>query len=72
MAGILAAAGLGWEGFPASLPSALGQTALTAASRVVIYGGALLVLWRLAGRPEGAETEILGGAQRFLRTRSVG
>ena len=60
MAGLLTWLGLGWA--PAAGASAADFLNLVLAIGVgaASYSGAVLVLWWAAGRPDGAETEILG------------
>lgn len=61
MAGVLWAAGLGWQ--QTSAPLLAAAVALGA----VAYGAALAGLWLLAGRPAGPETDLLALAGRSLR-----
>ena len=66
MAGVLWAAGLAWTGwaepFVASMLRLVGSAALGSAT----YAGALWALWTLAGRPAGAEADMLGTMARLL------
>ncbi|HEX3112032.1 MAG TPA: oligosaccharide flippase family protein [Candidatus Eisenbacteria bacterium] len=51
------------QGSLSSLPWMLALILLGAA----VYAGAVLTLWRLAGKPDGAERELLDTAGRFLQ-----
>jgi O-antigen/teichoic acid export membrane protein len=65
MAAALVATGLGWQpaGAAPPIPALLEGIALGAAT----YAAALLLLWLAAGRPAGAETDLLGMMKRVLR-----
>ena len=60
MALVVVAEGIGWAP-PASGNLPLATDLLTAASSgAVVYCAVLLTAWRLSGRPDGAETMLLG------------
>ncbi len=62
MAAGLASTGLGWSADD-SVPTLL----IAVASGSAIYAAVLLVSWRLAGQPSGAETDVLALLRRTLR-----
>jgi O-antigen/teichoic acid export membrane protein len=67
MAMAVAAEGIGWAP-PASGTLQLATDLLTAASSgAIVYCAVLLTAWRLSGRPEGAETLLLGVVQDTWR-----
>jgi hypothetical protein len=62
MAAVLAASGLGWSD----------DTGVLAVAEAVAGGGAIYILtllasWGLAGRPAGAETDVLALLRRAMR-----
>jgi len=62
MAGVLAVSGIGWSG-DRSLIALVEATA----SGVVVYTAVLLASWIVAGRPEGAENDVMALARRVAR-----
>jgi O-antigen/teichoic acid export membrane protein len=69
MAVLLREAGLGWAAPPDGSWIAAGQLAEGVALGVSSYTLSLFLLWSLAGRPAGAEADLLGLAGRLLRSR---
>jgi hypothetical protein len=69
MAVLLREAGLGWAAPPDGSWIAAGQLAEGVALGVSSYTLSLFLLWLLAGRPAGAEADLLGLAGRLLRSR---
>lgn len=69
MAVLLHGAGLGWAAPPEGGWLAARQLAEGVALGVTGYGLTLFLLWSIAGRPAGAEADLLGLAGRLLRAR---
>lgn len=57
---------------PDTTPAALAAAARKVATGALVYGAVHLLLWVLAGRPEGFETRLLGPLMRRLRRRTAG
>lgn len=66
MAGVLWAAGLAWTGWPEPFAASMLRLVGSAALGSATYAGALWALWTLAGRPAGAEADMLGTMARLL------
>jgi O-antigen/teichoic acid export membrane protein len=62
MAAVLAASGLGWADNPAVIP-----LVEAVAAGAVSYAAVLLGCWTMAGRPAGAETDLLSVLRRVVR-----
>ena len=69
MAVVLFAAGLGWTAPPATAGQAGMMLALAIPAGAACYGAALLLLWLVAGRPAGAEADLLGLLRRVAAAR---
>ena len=68
MAAVMAASGFGWAtvgGPPWTLAAYLG---LACSLGAAVYAAVLLGLWTLAGRPRGAETDLLDALRRLLQS----
>lgn len=59
MALVLWATGLGWAPLPQGVWMVAWQLVQAVALGAVVYGGTLLALWLAAGRPAGAEADVL-------------
>ena len=59
MAFVVWAEGIGWAAAPSGVADLLLDLAIAVASGAVVYCGTVLAIWRLLGRPEGAETMLL-------------
>lgn len=66
MSALLWGAGLGWAPAPEAAAPAAWQLLQGAALGCLAYVAALSTLWVVAGRPAGAETDLLGLARRLL------
>lgn len=66
MAALLWSTGFGWAPPPRSAALAAGQLAASIGLGALVYVGALGLLWTLAGRPAGAEADLLGLLRRML------
>lgn len=66
MAATLAGLGLGWTGSPADNVGAARQLVVAMAAGAAVYFATLTVAWIAAGRPAGAETDLLHLAQSSL------
>lgn len=62
MAGFMVVTGLGWSNDRS--PIVLAEAAIVGAA---VYGVALLVSWVMAGRPDGAETDVTALLRRMVR-----
>ena len=69
MAVVLLEAGLGWAAAPDGGWTAARQLAGGVGLGVASYVISIFLLWSVAGRPPGAETDLLGLAGRLLRSR---
>jgi O-antigen/teichoic acid export membrane protein len=69
MAGGLVAMGLGWSW---DVSTAFRQLALAVPAGAVIYAGVVFALWRFAGRPAGAESDIMALLRRVATARGMG
>ena len=67
MVGVLLLEGGAWAPAVGDLPLVLGGLALTVLSGAAAYAVSLTAIWVMAGRPEGAETYVLGMASRTIR-----
>jgi hypothetical protein len=67
MAAVLAPMDAFWDKGSGHWTIALNLGALIAAG-AVIYGVATFILWRVMGRPEGAETEVMQVVSKFWRS----
>ncbi len=65
MAAVLVASGMGWSGGAASPLRLVGRLASSCTLGAAVYVGVVLILWSLAGRPAGAELDLLELASRF-------
>ena len=66
MAGVLWSAGLAWTGWPEPFAASAVRLVGSAAIGASAYAGALWALWTLAGRPDGAEADMLGTMARLV------
>ena len=66
MAALVWAAGLGWRPVSGGLGDTLAVLALGVASGAVIYAMLTIVMWRLAGSPDGAERDALAGLRAIV------
>lgn len=68
MATSLAASGLGWarqsSGPAPGTAHFVTELVVVSSAGALVYGGTLLLLWLLCGRPPGAETDLIGMARR--------
>lgn len=69
MAATLWGVGLGWTAPPASEGAALVVLAAAIPLGAVAYAAALLLIWVIAGRPAGAESDMLAMLRRVLAGR---
>jgi len=75
MTGVLVVAGMGWAPVMGGAGVVAARLIVTCGVGAAIYGSVLLILWMIAGRPKGAEADILQmvrriAAQRFGGARS--
>jgi O-antigen/teichoic acid export membrane protein len=54
-----------------TIPGGFAQVLLLIASGAAVYGGSVICLWLVAGRPVGAETELLNVVMSRVRPQSV-
>jgi O-antigen/teichoic acid export membrane protein len=59
--------GLGWAGMPGSAAAAMSSIALGAAGGALVYAGVTVGLWLMAGRPAGAERDMISLTVRGAR-----
>jgi O-antigen/teichoic acid export membrane protein len=71
-ASALAALGLGWAPAPGALFAAMAEGAAIGAVAAAAYLAVLLATWRLAGRPDGPEAQLLAIAAPRLRRLDAG
>lgn len=62
--------GLGWSTLPRDGTGAATTLIEALATGAVTYGGVLWLLWHTAGRPDGAEADLLALARRYWRGRT--
>jgi hypothetical protein len=67
MAGTLWATGLAWTGWSEPFAASVFRLLASAALGVAAYAAALGALWTAQGRPDGAETDMLGTLHRLGR-----
>jgi len=67
MTAMLVATGLGWTSAVGDMPNLIGRLVTAVMLGATVYSLALLGLWRLSGRPQGAEADMLAVVMRLVR-----